>query len=60
MNGMLMKRFWFFSVAMLHNPEVLKKAQTEMDAVVGQDRMPEFEDKENLPYLNAVIKETLR
>ncbi|KAF4613090.1 hypothetical protein D9613_011043 [Agrocybe pediades] len=49
-----------FILAMLHYPEVLKKAQAEIDAVVGQDRMPEFEDRDNMPYLKAVINETLR
>lgn len=45
---------------MLHYPDVQKKAQAELDAVVGQDRMPEYEDKENLLYIQAIIKETLR
>ena len=41
-------------------PEVLKKAQAELDAVVGPDRLPEFEDRASMPYINAVIKELLR
>ena len=41
-------------------PEVQKKAQAEIDAVVGPDRLPEFEDRPSLPYINAVIKELLR
>lgn len=45
---------------MLHFPEVMKKAQAELDAVIGPDRMPEFRDKDSLPYLNALINETLR
>lgn len=47
-------------MAMLTFPEVLKKAQEEVDRVVGCDRMPEFHDKEQLPYVTAVINETLR
>lgn len=47
-------------VAMLHFPEVMHKAQAELDAVVGSDRMPEFEDKDSLPYINALVNETLR
>ncbi|KAJ8495281.1 hypothetical protein ONZ45_g12935 [Pleurotus djamor] len=49
-----------FFLAMLHHPEVMKKAQLELDDVVGLERMPEFEDKDNLPYLTALMNETLR
>ena len=45
---------------MLHHPEVMKKAQAEIDLVVGPSRMPEFEDMESLPYVNAVMKEVAR
>lgn len=47
-------------VAMLHFPECVQKAQAEIDAVVGQNRMPNFEDQKSLPYLGAFIQETLR
>ena len=40
-------------------PEVVKKAQKELDAVVG-DRMPQFEDVRDLPYIRAMVKEVLR
>lgn len=45
---------------MLHYPEVMRKAQSELDAVVGRDRAPTFEDVPKLPYLGAMVKETLR
>ena len=45
---------------MLLHPECAKKAQAEIDEVVGRARMPEFEDIPNLPYLNAVMKEVTR
>lgn len=38
----------------------MKKAQKELDAVVGFDRVPEFNDKNQLPYINALVNETLR
>ncbi|KAF9257466.1 cytochrome P450 [Marasmius fiardii PR-910] len=47
-------------LAMLHYPECVRKAQAEIDAVVGTDRMPNFEDQQSLPYLGGFIKETLR
>lgn len=51
---------YFIIVAMLIFPEVLKKAQEEVDRVVGSERMPEFHDKDQLPYVTALINETLR
>ena len=44
---------------MLHNPHVMQKAQAELDSVVGHDRMPEHSDYDNLPYIRALINETL-
>ncbi|KIJ25376.1 hypothetical protein M422DRAFT_237031 [Sphaerobolus stellatus SS14] len=49
-----------FFIAMAMHPEVQKKAQKELDAVIGTDRLPEFEDRESLPYINAIILEVLR
>ena len=48
-----------FSGIALH-PEVLRKAHAELDAVVGPHRLPDFSDKDSLPYVNAVIKESMR
>jgi len=45
---------------MVLNPEVMKKAQEELDRVVGRGHLPDFSDRENLPYINAVVKELLR
>lgn len=45
---------------MVQHPAVLKRAQAEIDAVVGQDRLPLIEDRESLPYCNAVFTELLR
>ncbi|KAJ7229311.1 cytochrome P450 [Mycena haematopus] len=50
---------WFL-FAMLSFPEVQRRAQTELDAVVGRSRMPTFADYDGLPYIRALIKETLR
>jgi cytochrome P450 len=41
-------------------PEVQKRIQAELDAVVGRKRLPTFEDRASLPYLEATIKESLR
>ena len=41
-------------------PEVQKKAQAEIDIVVGPNRLPDFGDRPSLPYINAVIKEVMR
>jgi len=56
---------WFVSHSFLmlllsEHPEVLVKAQHEIDTVVGQHRLIEQDDIERLPYCRAVIKEVLR
>ncbi|XP_054825543.1 cytochrome P450 81E8-like [Prosopis cineraria] len=45
---------------LLNNPEVLKKAQKEMDTHIGQGRLIEEQDVSKLPYLQNIIYETLR
>lgn len=49
-----------FILTMTINPRVMKKAQEEVDRVIGEDRLPTWEDEPNLPYLRAIIKELLR
>ncbi|KAJ3962410.1 hypothetical protein N0V92_000887 [Colletotrichum tropicale] len=49
-----------FFLAMAKFPEAQKKAQEEIDRVVGSDRLPTVSDRDNLPYLEALIKEVLR
>ena len=41
-------------------PEAQRKAQAELDAVIGPDRLPEYSDRAALPYVNAIVKEALR
>jgi cytochrome P450 len=41
-------------------PEVQRKAQEEIDRVLGAGRLPKMTDRANLPYIEAVVKETLR
>ena len=45
---------------MVQHPHVWKRAQAEIDAVVGTDRLPEFDDRPSLPYVDAIIREVLR
>lgn len=47
-------------VFMLRNPEIKKRVQEELDAVVGHDRLPSLEDMPNLPYTEVTILESLR
>ncbi|KLO10252.1 cytochrome P450 [Schizopora paradoxa] len=47
-------------LAVLQFPDTLRRAQEEIDRVVGTDRLPTFEDRENLPYINAMCTEVMR
>ncbi|KAF8193905.1 cytochrome P450 [Mycena galopus ATCC 62051] len=47
-----------FLLAMTLYPWVQRKAQAAVDEVVGRDRLPEFQD--NIPYVDAVVREVLR
>ncbi|KAK7048442.1 cytochrome P450 [Favolaschia claudopus] len=49
-----------FFMAMALHPEVVRKAQNEIDAVVGPGRFPQFEDRKEMPYCEAVFRETFR
>jgi cytochrome P450 len=41
-------------------PEVQKRAQKEIDEVVGFGRLPDFKDRAQLVYVEALIMELLR
>ena len=49
----------FFLLMSLH-PEVQRKAQEEIDRVVGHDRLPRAQDKKDLPFVDAIMKEVMR
>lgn len=49
-----------FFLAMVCNRDVQEKACAELDAVVGSRRLPTFQDRDQLPYVNAIAKESLR
>ncbi|PGH32838.1 hypothetical protein GX50_04378 [[Emmonsia] crescens] len=49
-----------FTLAMIKFPHVQRKAQEEIDRVVGTDRLPTFEDRGKLPYIDALVKEAVR
>jgi len=49
----------FVYLMMLH-PGVQVRAQAEIDSVVGAQRLPDIEDQPTLPYVQALLRETLR
>ncbi|RPD62686.1 CyP450 monooxygenase [Lentinus tigrinus ALCF2SS1-7] len=52
--------FQTFFLAMSLHLEVRAKAQAELHAVVGPNRLPDHSDRDDLPYIEAIIKECLR
>ncbi|KAL8127575.1 cytochrome P450 93A3-like [Apium graveolens] len=45
---------------LINHPNIMKKARQEIDTVVGKNKLVEESDIANLPYLQAIVKETLR
>lgn len=45
---------------LMRYPEAIKKAQEEIDRVLGPDRLPTLADRESLPYVDCVVGETVR
>jgi len=50
----------WWMLAMIAHPEFQKRAQDQLDNVVGRSRTPTFADSPNLPYIHALVKESLR
>ncbi|KZT28753.1 cytochrome P450 [Neolentinus lepideus HHB14362 ss-1] len=49
-----------FFLSMMVYPDVQKKAQAEIDAIIGNGRLPCLTDMERLPYVEALVKEVFR
>lgn len=49
-----------FYLAMIIHPEIQKKGQAEIDAVIGTDRLPAITDRSSLPYVRSILTEVLR
>ena len=45
---------------MMTYPETQRRAQAQLDAVVGPDRLPTLNDRSQLPYIDALLKEVMR
>lgn len=49
-----------FLQTLIRHPKAFKKMQAEIDDVVGQCRLPTLDDRKNLHYTEASIREILR
>ena len=49
-----------FFLAMALHPNIMRKVQHDLDAVTERNRLPTFEDRERLPFVDAVCREVLR
>ncbi|PIL32830.1 hypothetical protein GSI_04947 [Ganoderma sinense ZZ0214-1] len=49
-----------FCLAMAMHPDKQKKAPEELNAVIGPHRLPDFSDRDALPYTRAILKEEMR
>ncbi|KAE9397614.1 cytochrome P450 [Gymnopus androsaceus JB14] len=49
-----------FILAILNFPDAQREAQEELDRVIGKERLPDYDDKDSLPYITAVTYECFR
>lgn len=42
------------------HPEVVERAQAEIDQVIGSERLPTLEDRGKLPYIDCIVREVYR
>ncbi|KAH6899211.1 cytochrome P450 98A3 [Coprinopsis sp. MPI-PUGE-AT-0042] len=47
-------------LALAMYPEAQRRAQDEIDSIIGPNRLPAFDDYERLPYLQAIVREVIR
>jgi cytochrome P450 len=50
----------FYFAYIINNPDVQAKVHEEIDRVVGQSRLPHLDDRKNMPYVEASLRECLR
>ena len=50
----------FFVLYMLHSPTIMKQLRQEVDSVVGRERKPTLDDRDNMPKILAFITEVHR
>lgn len=50
---------WFSALVPAY-PQIQRRAQKNLDRVVGRDLLPGLEDEVNLPYIHAIVKEVER
>lgn len=42
------------------HPEVVERAQAEIDQAIGSERLPTLEDRGKLPYIDCIVREVYR
>lgn len=47
-------------LGLLERPDVFKRAQEDLDRVVKPGHLPDFDNEASLPFITAIVKETLR
>ncbi|KAK9795615.1 hypothetical protein SCARD494_04586 [Seiridium cardinale] len=51
---------WLIVAWLTEDKAFVTRAQRFLDEVVGRDRLPQFEDQSQLPYITAIVHETMR
>ncbi|KAF9262030.1 cytochrome P450 [Marasmius fiardii PR-910] len=49
-----------FLLAMVLHPDIQKRAYDEIISAIGHDRLPDLSDREKLPFVDCILRETFR
>jgi cytochrome P450 len=60
LDGTVESTIWFLIACITQDKGFVAKAREELDRVVGRDRLPVHDDAANLPFVSAIVEETLR
>lgn len=60
LDGTVETMMWFLIACITQDNGFIARARKDLDSIVGRDRLPSFDDRPSLPYIDAILEEVLR